>query len=211
VKWIRLSIIALVLAGGLALIFQQFRSPTYKNLPPTATGDWIAFGDSLTAGYGAQEGNDYPRLLGNKLGISIQNLGVPGDTTEGAANRVDQALALQPRVVLMCLGGNDGLNSVPAEQMFRNLGLIIDRFHAGGSFVVLVGVHSASLRDKNSSGFEQLAKEKEVFYIPDILDGVLGHPDLMSDYIHPNDAGYRVIAERLGKELLPLLTQIDGK
>src|SRR5262249_48755197 len=137
--------------------------------------------------------------------VPIKNLGVPGNTTQDGLNRLNQALELQPKVVLLCLGGNDSLQSVPSEKTFANLGTIIDRFQQSGSFVVLIGVHSASLRDKNETLFKKLAKEKGAFYIPDILDGVLGSPNLMSDYIHPNEAGYRAIAERLGMLLRPLM------
>jgi lysophospholipase L1-like esterase len=202
-----------IVIGGIviALLFfacQFFKPVHYVHFPPSANGDWIAYGDSLTAGLGAADGNDYPALLSQRLGVAIQNLGIPGDTTQGGLNRVEEALKLQPRVVLLCLGGNDGLQGGSATQMISNLSQIIDRFHGSGSFVVLIGVHSASLRDTNSKRFHQLAKEKNVFYVPDILDGVLGHPALMSDYIHPNDAGYKVIAERLEKILTPLLPSL---
>jgi acyl-CoA thioesterase-1 len=198
----------LLLAGSSLYIFQKCSSTTYKNLPPTARGEWIAFGDSLTAGYGAGEGQDYPALLSKDLGVPIRNLGVPGNTTQDGLNRLDQALELQPRVVLLCLGGNDSLRSMTIEKTFANLASIIDRFQQSGSFVVLIGVHSASLRDKNETHFKKLAKEKNAFYIPDILEGVLGIPPLMSDYIHPNEAGYRAIAERLGTILRPLVPRL---
>lgn len=202
-------LIVLLLAGSAFYFFRQCSSPTtYKNLPPTAQGGWIAFGDSLTSGIGSSDGQDYPALLAKDLDVPIQNLGVPGNTTQDGLNRLNQALELQPRVVLLCLGGNDSLRSVPSEQTFANLGAIIDRFHQGGAFVVLIGVRSASLRDKNEGHFKKLAKEKGAFYIPDILDGVVGSPSLMSDYIHPNEAGYRAIAERLAIILRPLLPQL---
>ncbi len=199
-------IILAVIGAGLFFFFG--RKTNYTNLPPTATGDWVAFGDSLTTGVGADEGNDYPTLLGQQLDKKILNFGVPGNTTQDGLGRVAQALELKPRVVLLCLGGNDGLRGLSLEQAFENLSSIIDSFHEAGSFVVLIGVHSASLRDTNSKRFQQLAKEKKVFYVPDILDGVLGRPSLMSDYIHPNDAGYRVIAERLASELEPVLGKL---
>lgn len=201
-----------MISVGLALVlffgYRCFAPQNYKNFPPAATGEWIAFGDSLTAGVGAEQGKDFPTLLGKKLDRTIHNFGVPGHTTEDGLNRVDEAIAAQPRVVLLCLGGNDGLKSLPQEQMFRNLSAIIDRFHAAGSFVILIGVHSASFRDSNADGFENLAREKEVFLIPNILDGVLGTPSLMDDYIHPNSAGYEKIAERLYTEIAPLLGKL---
>jgi lysophospholipase L1-like esterase len=191
------------------LIFQGCSKPNYKNFPPTAKGDWVAFGDSLTSGFGANEGQDYPSVLSKNLGIKIRNFGVPGNTSADGLNRVEQIAALEPRVVLLCLGGNDGLRSIPPEQMISNIGVIIDRLQQGGSFVILIGVHSASFRDKNAPYFKKLAKEKRTLYVPDILDGVLGSPSLMSDHIHPNEAGYQKIAERLEGILRPYLAGLE--
>jgi acyl-CoA thioesterase I len=177
----------------------------YTNFPPPANGSWVAFGDSLTAGYGAAPGNDYPTLLGQRLGINIVNLGQSGATTGDGLRRLEQVTRLNPRVVLLCLGGNDGLQQVPRAQTFGNLAAIIDHLHQQGAFVVLIGVRSATVRDKSASYFRELAREKRVLYVPDMLRGVLGRPQLMADYIHPNDEGYAVIAGRLEKELQPLL------
>jgi acyl-CoA thioesterase-1 len=73
---------------------------------------------------------------------------------------------------------------------------------------VLIGIRSATFRDKNASWFKQLAHEKHVFYVPNILDGVLTHPNLMSDEVHPNEKGYAFIAERIANELQPLMPQL---
>jgi acyl-CoA thioesterase I len=180
----------------------------YRNYPPKATGPWIAFGDSLTSGYGDSKGKDYPTLLGQKLGLAIENHGIPGQTTGQAMGRAETAARNSPRVVLLCLGGNDGLQQIPRETMFKNLSDIITKFHAEGSFVVLIGVRSATLRDKNEAGFEELAKRKKVFYISNLLDGVFTDPRFMSDQVHPNDAGYEKIAERIAKELQPVLEKL---
>lgn len=74
--------------------------------------------------------------------------------------------------------------------------------------MVLIGIRSATLRDKNASRFKQLAKEKHVLFFPNILDGVLTHPNLMSDEVHPNDNGYAVIAERIAQGLEPFMPQL---
>lgn len=196
--------------GVLVLIWFRTRPEHFVNFPPTATGPWVAFGDSLTEGVGAAPGNDYPTRLGLALGLSITNFGRSGHTTADGLARLEDVAALTPRVVLLCLGGNDSLNNAPRAQTFANLGAIIDRLHRAGSFVVLIGVHSASLRDHNAKPFAQLAKEKQVFYIPDLLKGVLFKPVFMADAIHPNDAGYERIADRLAGELLPLLARLKS-
>lgn len=186
------------------------RPPVPANLPPTATGPWIAFGDSLTEGYGATEGHSYPAQLSRGLGVPILNFGVSGDTTADALKRLDSVARQQPRVVLLCLGGNDALNQVPQARSIANLGAIIDRLHAEGTFVVLIGIRSASLRDRNEKAFARLAREKRVLYVPDFLQGLAFKPVYMSDAIHPNDEGYKQFAERLEKVLRPLLPRLTS-
>ncbi|NBR87357.1 MAG: arylesterase [Verrucomicrobia bacterium] len=197
-----------LLGLGAWLWLRSGKVASYINFPPKATGDWVAFGDSLTQGYGANEGADYPTQLAKSLRVRIRNLGVSGHTTADGLARLDQATQLQPRVVLLCLGGNDSLRGVPAEQTFANLGTMIDRFHATGSFVVLLGVRSVGLSDQNAKRFEQLAKTKRVLLVPNILNGILFNPKLMSDEIHPNDQGYARIVERVEEVLLPLLPKL---
>lgn len=203
-----LLLLTLLLLGGGWFWLRPGRSAGYANFPPTARGDWVAFGDSLTQGYGAEEGGDYPAQLARRIRIKIRNLGVAGNTTADGLGRVDQAVQLRPRVVLLCLGGNDTLRSVPADETFANLAALIDRFHQGGSFVVLLGVRGGGLTDKKARRFEQLAQAKRVLLVPNILDGILFTPSLMADQIHPNDKGYARIAERLEEVLLPLLPKL---
>lgn len=202
-------VLAILCAAGLLLLFLR-GTKDYRNFPPTANGPWVAFGDSLTAGFGASEGNNYPALLGRRLGVTIQNLGKGGETTTDALNRVEQVANLRPHVVLLCFGGNDSLSQESRTQTFANLGQIIDRLHQEGSFVVLIGIRTASLRDYNEKHFARLAKEKRVLYVPDMLRGLVFKPVYMSDAIHPNDAGYQQIAERLEKKLRPLLQELLG-
>jgi lysophospholipase L1-like esterase len=204
--------LCLIAAAGLlaVLVWPSFRRPDYVNFPPRATGPWVAFGDSLTEGYGASEGHDYPTVLGQRLGVKIVNLGVSGHTTADGLRRVEEVVALEPRVVLLCLGGNDALQGARREATFANLAGIVDRLQQQGAFVVLIGVRSASLRDKNEAWFSRLAKENRALYVPNILKGVFARPVYMSDALHPNDEGYRLIAERLEKVLRPLLPQLQG-
>ena len=203
-----LLLLTLLLLGGGWFWLRPGRSAGYANFPPSAHGDWVAFGDSLTEGYGANEGGDYPSQLAGRLRVKIRNLGVSGHTTADGLARLDQTVQLKPRVVLLCLGGNDALRSVPPDETFANLGTMIERFQQAGSFVVLLGVRSVGLTDKNAKRFEQLAKARRVLLVPNILDGILFSPSLMADQIHPNDKGYAKIAERLEETLLPLLPKL---
>jgi acyl-CoA thioesterase I len=203
------SLLLVAVGMGLFFIWHRFNSPAdYANFPPRAGTAWVAFGDSLTAGYGVEPGQDYPSVLGRRLGVNIENHGSAGDTSQDGLNRVEEIVRLNPRVVLLCLGGNDGLRQMSARQMFANLGAIIDRLHQAGAFVVLIGIRSASLFDKNAAGFKKLANEKQVLYAPNILQGLLTDPQLMSDSIHPNEKGYEAIADRLEQVLRPLLPRL---
>lgn len=179
------------------------------SLPPQATGPWVAFGDSLTEGYGASSGGDYPTQLGKLLGVTIRNLGVAGETSADGLKRLPEVESLQPRVVLLCFGGNDVLQGLGRDQMFANLAAMIDRLQARGSFVVLIGIRGPGvLGDENAREFLKLSREKQVLHVPNMLDGLLTEPRLMSDYVHPNDEGYARIAGRLDRELRPLLDRI---
>jgi acyl-CoA thioesterase-1 len=204
--WLIVALVCLALVAWLLLR----PGADYANFPPAATGQWVAFGDSLTEGFGASEGNDYPAVLGRKLGVSIRNFGKSGETTSDGLTRIQEVAQLSPRVVLLCFGGNDSLNQESRTQAFVNLGRMIDRLHQEGSFVVLIGIRSASLRDQNEKHFAKLAREKRVLYVPDMLRGLVFKPVYMSDAIHPNDAGYQKIAERLEKKLRPLLPKLTG-
>lgn len=201
---------ALIIASVCAAVFAflpKHATSTYRNFPARADGAWVAFGDSLTESVGASEGKDYPTLLGKRLGLEILNRGVAGNTSADGLARVDDVLKLKPAVVLLCLGGNDGLQRRPISETVANLSAIVDRLQADGAFVVLIGVRSATFFDQYHKPFSKLATEKQTFYIRNILQDVLDHPDLMSDNIHPNDAGYELIAERLEKVLRPLLAE----
>jgi lysophospholipase L1-like esterase len=203
-------VLPVVSAVGLGVFFAIRAEPGYANFPPKNGRTWVAFGDSLTSGLGDSEGSDYPNLLGKRLGIPILNFGSPGATTQDALGKVDEMLDADPRVVLLCFGGNDTLQGVPHQQTFGNLVQIIDQLHQSGAFVVLLGIRTASVRDKYRAEFKKLAKEKRVLLVPNIPEGVIGDPRLMSDYVHPNDEGYAAIAERLEKALEPLLPALTA-
>ena len=197
-RWIVVVIVLLVVAGA---IWKFNRKIEYRNFPPSRGTTWVAFGDSLTYGSGATSGNDYPTLLGRRLKVDIINAGVPGITSAEALARVEEVINLDPKVVLLCLGGNDGLQRLPLNGTLNNLSAITARLQEHGAFVVLIGVRSATLTDQYHKPFKKLAAEKETLFISNILAGILGKPRLMADQIHPNDAGNAKIVERLEEEL----------
>ena len=166
----------------------------------------IAFGDSLMVGVGSTPRNDLVSLLSQRLNVPIINAGRSGDTTQDALARLTSDVSSNnPRVVLVLLGGNDVLRHIPKEVTFANLGTIIDRIHAQGAAVILIGVRGKLLLDDYQKEFKKLARTKQVRYIPDVLKGIFGNPSLMSDEIHPNDKGYMQIAERVEPVLRDVL------
>lgn len=166
----------------------------------------IAFGDSLTAGYGAGPGEDYPSRLATLLGLEIINAGVSGDTTEQALARIDDdVLARDPKLVIVGLGGNDFLTSVPLASTEANLRSIVRKIHDRGAMVLLLGFRFPSLQNNYESMYARIAKEEGCALLPDLLDGILSDPKLKSDEIHPNASGYALIAERIAPAAKKLL------
>jgi len=195
-------VILLGLAGALCSCSGKY--PIVNAEPRGSTV--IAFGDSLTEGVGARDGNDYPAVLSQLLGVEVLNRGVAGETTTDAMRRLDEdVLNEDPRIVIVCLGGNDGIQKLPIETTFANLRQIIETIQQKGALVVLVGVRSATLTDQYGGHFQKLARETGCVLVPDILAGILSDPTKKSDPIHPNDAGYRLMAERIAEKLVPFL------
>jgi len=160
-------------------------------------GPIVAFGDSLTEGYGIDEDESYPAQLSERIGETVINEGVSGETTEEALNRVDTVLKHKPRIVLLLLGGNDALQKKPATETFAHLATMIDQFHEQQIRVVMIGVRGGLQNGTYKESFKNIAKEKKIIYVPDVLKGIFGKRDLMYDAVHPNAAGYAKFVERL--------------
>ena len=188
--------VLVLLAGGCR------RSWTIANAHPTGT-NVIAFGDSLTEGYRVDPGQGWPDQLSVIVGRPILNRGVSGNTTGDALARLDRdVLAESPRVVLVCLGGNDMLRRMPPDQQFDNLRTIIRRIQDKGALVVLIGTEGFKILGNVDYGdrYEAIARETGSVYISDLMKGILTEPALMVDQIHPNGRGYAKIARRIADE-----------
>lgn len=189
-------------ALALAALLAGCQRAKIRNAFPSGT-NVIAFGDSLTEGYRLPAAESYPAQLSALVGRPILNRGVSGDTTGDALVRLEKdVLAEDPRIVLVCLGGNDMLRRLPADQQFANLKTIVERIQEKGALVILLGTEGFALLSNVDYGdrYADLARETGAVFVPDILDGVFGQPALMYDQIHPNAAGYKVIAERIAAE-----------
>lgn len=190
-------IILVLILLTLTIWFFLFRQETIKK--PSKEGAVIFFGDSLTTGLGANDGEDFPSLVALELNLSNHiNAGVSGDTTQDAMNRLQtDVLSKNPSVVVVLLGGNDFLRRIPAETTTKNLDEIVRRISEKDSAIVLVHLKANPLKEDYKEAVEEIARKHKAVLVLDILEGIFGHPDLMADQIHPNAKGYKIMAKRI--------------
>lgn len=187
-----------------------FHVAAVKNAHPRGA-NIICFGDSLTFGTGAQEGMDYPSQLSRMLSTPVINAGVPGDTTTTALARLQEdVLSRSPRIVLITLGGNDLKNRIPRNTAFNNLKKIIQSIQDQGALVIVGGIDIPFYGRGFGSEYAKVCKEQGAVLIPNIYKGLIAHPELMSDQIHPNEAGYAIMAKRFYEAMKPYYTQKKG-
>jgi lysophospholipase L1-like esterase len=201
-------------AALLILVVWALRPSPYsrvKNLESRGSSV-IAFGDSLTSGYGASAGEDYPTRLSAMSGVQVVNAGRSGDTTESALARIENdVLAGDPRIVIVGLGGNDFLNGMAMQSTESNLRTIIRKIQGTGAMVVLLGFRFPSLTANYEEMYERVAREEGCLLVDRTLKGILTDPALRSDQIHPNARGYDLMAQRMTKPLRELLRKADAK
>jgi acyl-CoA thioesterase-1 len=176
----------------------------------------VILGDSLTAGLGLDRSQSFPSLLQKRLDAAghrfqVVNAGVSGDTTAGALRRLDWSIDGNTRILVVALGGNDGLRGVPPSETRANLNEIITRARQRGITVVLAGmeappnygpVYTSEFRQV----FKELAKTHDVPFIPFLLEGVAGVSRLnQPDGIHPNQEGARIVEGLVWAALQPLV------
>jgi len=176
----------------------------------------VALGNSLTAGHGLPESESYPsqlQLLLDARGYryKVINAGVSGDTTAQGLNRMQIVIDYNPAVVIVELGPNDGLRGMPIENTRANLGEIIEKCQGAGAKVVLAGMtlppnYTRSYIQSFERIYMDLARQYQVMLIPFFLEGVATRQELnLDDGIHPNAAGYKIVAENVLKVLSPML------
>lgn len=162
----------------------------------------LALGDSLTAGYGAPQGSDYPTQLASITGWNVINGGVSGDTTEQALARLPKLLEENPKLVLISIGGNDFLRKLPESETRQNITRIIEMVKKENIPAVLVAIPHftvGALLGKVSEHplYDDLAKQHSLPLLKGAWADILGDKDLKSDQIHGNAAGYRQFAEEM--------------
>ena len=170
------------------------------SLPAAAQGILI-LGDSISAAFGLEISDGWVSLLERRLEaqnlpFEVHNASVSGDTTEGGLARLPALLARhEPNLVVIELGGNDGLRGLPTDKMQQNLAAMVERSRAAGAEVVLLGMRiPPNYGVRYTSAFEQVfrdvAEQQQVPLVPFVLEGVAGVPELMqADGVHPNAQG----------------------
>lgn len=178
-----------------------------------AAGDAIiCFGDSLTEGVGAGSGEDYPSVLSRWIGAPVINAGHRGDTTAQALVRLQpDVLEKHPRIVIILLGGNDFLRQLPLSETRKNLEEIVRRIQTSGSMVVIAGLKLGLFTDDYGPLFAETAERAGALLVPQVMKGILTDANLKSDAIHPNAAGYQLMAERIAEKLKPLVAEADRR
>jgi acyl-CoA thioesterase-1 len=191
---------------------------TSATAPPVkSVAKIVAFGDSLTIGYGLSPEESYPALLEKRLAADgfnyeVVNAGISGDTTADGVRRIDWSLDQgNVKIVILELGANDILRGQPIAEMKKNLGAIIERVKARGAQVLLAGMEAPTnsgidYRRWTHGAFSDLAKAHNVPIIPFFLDRVAGIQSLnQADGIHPNAQGTRIVADTVYQYLKPML------
>ena len=187
----------LLLATFLLLIACSEPSKTLTKLPDDAV--ILAFGDSLTYGTGASAGHGYPGILAGLTAREVINEGVPGEISGNGLKRLPALLdQYQPELLILIHGGNDMLKNIPNEQTADNLDRMIAEANSRHIEVVMLGVPKFNLLALNSADFYQtVAETRQILMDLNTLPDILGDSSLKSDMIHPNDAGYQLMANNI--------------
>jgi lysophospholipase L1-like esterase len=193
VRLARVFLLLVVLAGCT-------ERPKLERLPGDAVV--LAFGDSLTFGTGAAEDESYPAQLEKLIGRRVVRAGVPGEVTAQALARLPAALDEHaPRLLLLCIGGNDFLRRLGNAQAERNVREMVKLARSRGIGVLLIGTPEPGFTVSPPAFYAGIAEEFRLPYEAGVIGQVLKDRTLKADPIHPNARGYRVIAERLAETL----------
>jgi len=162
----------------------------------------LAFGDSITYGSGAGPEESYPKVLAQLIGRHVVGAGVPGEITAKGVRRLPELLdEVQPKILLLCLGGNDMLRKVEPVATESNLRTMVRMARDRGIAVVLIAVPKPALFGGNASFYQAIAREDDLHLESEILKDILYDNEFKADPIHPNAKGYRRMAEAIAELL----------
>jgi acyl-CoA thioesterase-1 len=200
------------------LLVLGFACVSANGAAPAETPVILVFGDSVSAGYGLSRVEQgwvallQTRLKQQEYVYQVVNASVSGETTAGGLARLPRALTLhQPRIVILELGGNDGLRALPIAQMRTNLARMVDLASAAGAKVVLLGMrippnYGPDYTEQFRSSYSDLARDKKLPLVPFLLNDIALVPELMqADGIHPNELGQPRLLDNVWPALKPLL------
>jgi len=196
------------------------RPPAVADGTPRARPRIVFLGDSLTAGLGLDANDSYPAVLQRRLDeqgyqFDVVNAGASGDTSAGGLRRLEWSLDGDVKVLVVALGGNDGLRGLPPRELRKNLATILERAAGRGIAVILAGMegppnNGPDYTEQFRAVYADLAKTYKVRFVPFLLQGVAGDPSLnQSDGIHPNERGARLVADLVWKSLEPTLGRLE--
>ncbi|MGH8769511.1 MAG: arylesterase [Burkholderiales bacterium] len=158
----------------------------------------LAFGDSITYGTGARPEESYPEVLGQLISRRVVGAGVPGEITANGLQRLPEVLdEVKPRILLLCLGGNDMLRKVEPVAIESNLRTMVRMARDRGIAVVLIAVPKPGLFGGNAAFYQTIARENDLPLEGDVLKDILFDNQFKADPIHPNAKGYRRMADAI--------------
>ena len=183
-----------LLAALILLAACGAKTPALPRLVPDAVV--LAFGDSLTFGTGASEGQSYPAVLEGLIGRKVHGAGVPGEVSAAGLARLPSALDYyQPQLLILCSGGNDFLRKLGKQQAAANIRAMVRVARDRGVAVMLIAVPEPGLFASPPDFYQDIAKELGIPYEGDALAKILRDNELKSDLIHPNAKGYALLAQ----------------
>ncbi len=193
--------LVILLIAIVAFIFFDKDSSSMSKLKKKDT--IVAFGDSITYGYGVKHKESYPYILSQLTGRKVINAGVNGDTSAEGLNRISSILEDDSiKLLLLCFGGNDILQKRPHSEIKNNIAQMIRIAKLKNINVILLSVPNISLFGLTPLDlYDTLAEEEDVELIEGLLSHVLGRSSLKTDYIHPNSLGYQYMAEEIYEHL----------
>ena len=164
----------------------------------------VCFGDSLTQGFGATGEQTYPYFLQRFTDVPVINKGINGNTSKNGLNRIDDILQFKNSLVIVEFGANDFFQQIPISETKKNMETIVDKLKQNNNIVALVSVEDRQLNQLHNM-LKSLAKEKNVLFINGILNEFWDDRKLFSDEVHPNSNGYKLVADKIYKNIKHLL------
>lgn len=164
----------------------------------------VCFGDSLTHGTGAANGETYPYFLQKFTNLTVINAGVHGDTSQQGLDRIDEIFQFKPFMVLIEFGANDFFKKIPIVSTKKNIASIVDKIQASGATAVILCTEDTQLPELRRILVE-ISNDKNAPIVSGILNEIWTDRTLFADDLHPNSAGYKIVAEKVYEGIKPLL------